>query len=61
METGKDVVVFIKDRTATHPEARFDRVKDCLRTGLNGHVVVKTVQKRPRTALERVETYWERV
>ena len=26
------MVVFIADRTVTHPEARFARVKDCLRT-----------------------------
>ena len=30
------MVVFIEDLTATHPEARFDRVKDCLRTQCKG-------------------------
>ena len=62
------MVVFIADRTATHPEARFDRVKDCLRTQckrtrrtmnwFERTCRSETVLKRPRTGLKRAETYW---
>ena len=64
-------IMFIADRTATHPEARLDHVKDCPRTQcerakptmnwFERTCLRDNCAERPTTGLERTETYGQRV
>ena len=47
MKTGENLVVFITDRTATHPEARFDRVKGVVNCQNTRDNVVPRMQQWP--------------